>query len=242
MFSGFQMAVMTLTARSATTEFLPQRPSHRESAACDFDRLLASRHARDLRRPPSTTKPRRCKSLVPRWFSWYNAAFLFGAASGGLVFGWLGDRIGRVRAMAASIFCFSFFSGLGYFVATPEQLLLLRFLSGMGVGGMWPTGVSLASEAWSDASRPLVAGMLGTSANVGLVILNCARLSSIQVEPDSWRWTLLICASLPHLPGRPRLVRRARIARAGSRHASRRRRQRPATSRWQPCFARRCCG
>jgi MFS family permease len=94
--------------------------------------------------------------------------------------------------MAASITCFSLFSGLGYFVATPEQLLLLRFISGMGVGGMWPTGVALASEAWSDASRPVVAGVLGTAANVGLVIFNVIGYYN-PVVPDSWRWTLLLC-------------------------------------------------
>src|SRR5207248_9514135 len=93
------------------------------------------------------------KTIVPRWFSWYNAAFLFGAAYGGFVFGWLGDRLGRVRSMGASIFCFSVFSAVGYFAASPEQLLLTRFLAAMGVGGMWPTGVSLRSEAWSEGSR-----------------------------------------------------------------------------------------
>ena len=139
-------------------------------------------------------KRKRSKTIVPRWFSWYNAAFLFGAACGGLVFGWLGDRSGRVRAMGASIFWFSLFSGVGYFSATPEQLLLSRFLAAMGVGGMWPTGVSLASEAWSEASRPMIAGMLGTSANVGLVTLNGLGYM-YDVGPTSWRWTLLVCAA-----------------------------------------------
>jgi MFS family permease len=96
--------------------------------------------------------------------------------------------------MGASIFCFSTFSGLGYFVATPEQLLLLRVLSGLGVGGMWPTGVALASEAWSDASRPMIAGLLGTSANVGLVFMN--TLGYVwPPTPESWRWLLLVCAA-----------------------------------------------
>src|SRR5439155_25353783 len=75
-----------------------------------------------------------------------------------------------------------------------EQLLVLRFLSGMGVGGMWPTGVSLASEAWSSASRPAVAGLLGTAANVGLVIFNFLGYQ-YPVTADSWRWTLLVCAT-----------------------------------------------
>src|SRR5438552_2862951 len=42
------------------------------------------------------------ESVVTRWFAWYQAAFLFGAAAGGWLFGWLGDRIGRTRAMALS--------------------------------------------------------------------------------------------------------------------------------------------
>jgi len=193
MFSGFQMAVMTLTARSATTEFL-RSGQLSASQMLSVERLLVAPKFSVGTNPPVSDEAETLKATVPRWFSWYNAAFLFGAACGGLVFGWLGDAIGRVRAMGASIFWFSLFSGLGYFSATPEQLLLSRFLAAMGVGGMWPTGVSLASEAWSEGSRPLVAGMLGTSANVGLVTLN--GLGYVYaVGPDSWRWTLLVCAS-----------------------------------------------
>jgi MFS transporter, SHS family, sialic acid transporter len=193
MFSGFQMAVMTLSARSATTEFLrlgrvsPEEP-------LKFSRLLLPLQSPRPVGSGSDAEAAQLARIVPRWFSWYNAAFLFGAASGGLIFGWLGDRIGRVRAMAASITCFSLFSGIGYFAASGEQLLLLRFLSGMGVGGMWPTGVSLASEAWSSASRPAVAGVLGTAANVGLVVFNLVGYQN-PVVPESWRWTLLLCAS-----------------------------------------------
>jgi SHS family sialic acid transporter-like MFS transporter len=193
MFSGFQMAVMTLTARSATTEFL-RSGQLSATEMLRVERLLVAPRVTAQSNPPKSEEKETLRAAVPRWFSWYNAAFLFGAAYGGLVFGWLGDWLGRVRAMGASIFWFSLFSGLGYFSATPEQLLLSRFLAAMGVGGMWPTGVSLASEAWSEASRPLVAGMLGTSANVGLVTLNALGYV-YDVGPDSWRWTLLVCAS-----------------------------------------------
>jgi MFS family permease len=64
----------------------------------------------------------------------------------------------------------------------------------MGVGGMWPTGVSLASEAWSDASRPMITGLLGTSSNVGLVTLNNNRYIH-HVLPGSWPWTQLVCGA-----------------------------------------------
>ena len=191
--SGFQMAVMTLCAPSATTEFL-RSGQLTASSVLRPERLLAPPAWPN--RPPLTSADESVvrKKVESLWFSWYNAAFLFGAAAGGLVFGWMGDWLGRVKAMGASIFCFSVFSGLGYFAATPEQLLVLRVLSGLGVGGMWPTGVALASEAWSDASRPMIAGLLGTSANVGLVLLNVLGYRW-PATPDSWRWLLLVCAT-----------------------------------------------
>jgi MFS family permease len=194
MFSGFQMAVMTLAAPSATKAFL------RSGQIGPNSIFRLERLARPLampQRPPSSAAESEAEALKKvdgLWFSWYNAGFLLGAAAGGLVFGWLGDRIGRVRAMAASIGCFSLFSGLGYFTTTAEQLLLLRFLSGMGIGGMWPTGVALASEAWSDASRPMISGMLGTSANVGLLFMNILAYFR-PATPDSWRWLLIVCAT-----------------------------------------------
>ncbi len=192
-FSGFQMAVMTLAAPSATAEF--QRSGQVSTdGVFRLERLAQRLQLRATPAPDSPAAAAARKKFEGLWFSWYNAAFLFGAAAGGLVFGWMGDRLGRVRAMGASIACFSLFSGIGYFAAAPEQLLLLRILSGLGVGGMWPTGVALASEAWSDASRPMIAGLLGTSANVGLVFLNA--LGYIwPATPESWRWLLLVCAS-----------------------------------------------
>src|SRR5947199_234729 len=51
------------------------------------------------------------KEMVGRWFAWYQCAFLFGAAAGGLVFGWLGDRFGRAKGMSASIFTYSALAG-----------------------------------------------------------------------------------------------------------------------------------
>src|SRR6266568_3597753 len=52
---------------------------------------------------------------IGQWMGRITACFLVGAACGGLVFGWLGDRLGRVRAMALSILTYSLVTGLGYF-------------------------------------------------------------------------------------------------------------------------------
>lgn len=133
------------------------------------------------------------ESELGKWFAWYNASFLFGAAAGGLLFGWLGDRSGRVKAMGGSILCFTGFSGLSYFVTTPEQLLVLRFLACLGVGGMWPNGIALASEAWSEVSRLTLAGLIGTAANVGLVILALIATQRA-ITPEDWRWVLVLVA------------------------------------------------
>jgi MFS family permease len=136
----------------------------------------------------------RIEVTADQWLSWFVAAFLLGAAVGGLVLGWLGDRAGRVRAMAVSILCYSLITGLGYFATSPEQLLVLRFLACVGIGGMWPTGVALVNEAWPGLSRPVVAGVIGASANVGFLVLGILMLSH-PVTRTSWRWVMLLGAT-----------------------------------------------
>src|SRR5438309_489849 len=73
------------------------------------------------------------EARVGEWFAWYLCAFLLGGAVGGAVFGRLGDRSGRVRAMGWSILCFSVFTGASWFARTVEELLALRFLASLGV-------------------------------------------------------------------------------------------------------------
>src|SRR5689334_9902441 len=70
-----------------------------------------------------------------RWFAWFQAAFLFGAAAGGWIFGSLGDRIGRTKAMGLSVIWQSLFTFATYFANAPEAFLMLRFLACMGIGG-----------------------------------------------------------------------------------------------------------
>src|SRR3990170_5917670 len=112
------------------------------------------------------------KELGGKWFAWFTAALMLGAAVGGSLLGNLGDRIGRARAMGVSILFYSIFAGLGAFVDTCEHMLLLRFLVGLGVGGMWPNGVALVAECWPNASRPTVSGVLGAGINVGILGLS----------------------------------------------------------------------
>jgi predicted MFS family arabinose efflux permease len=127
------------------------------------------------------------------WFARFTASLMLGAAIGGIALGNLGDRIGRTRAMGVSVLFYSVFAGLGAFVKTQEQMLVLRFLVGLGVGGMWPNGVALVSECWPNASRPLVSGVMMAGLNAGILLLSqLARVWTI--SPDSWRWIFKLAA------------------------------------------------
>ncbi len=162
MFAGMQMAVTSLVMHNAASTLLIENADGGEVT----------------------------KGEIGQWFGFLVCAFLMGAATGGYLFGWVGDRIGRSKAMAMSILCYSLFAGLTWFARTPEELFLLRFLTCMGIGGMWPNGIALVSEAWPNISRPFLAGAIGTAANVGILLFATMTLY-IHVTPETWRWTML---------------------------------------------------
>lgn len=128
------------------------------------------------------------------WFARFTAALMCGAAVGGIFLGSLGDRMGRTRALGVSVVFYSVFAGLGAFVKTQEQMLALRFLVGLGVGGVWPNAVALAAECWPDKSRPIIAGLMGAALNGGILMLSqIAR--AWPITPDSWRWVFQLAAA-----------------------------------------------
>jgi MFS family permease len=139
----------------------------------------------------SSYEPSQIEQVAAQWFAWYQAAFLLGAAAGGWVFGALGDRAGRTRAMAASVLCYSIITGITYFATDPFLIWVLRFVACMGIGGAWPNAVALAVEGLPGVSRPLLAGLMGAAANVGFVLLGVVCYYFF-VTPESWRWVLLV--------------------------------------------------
>jgi MFS family permease len=128
------------------------------------------------------------------WFARFTAALMLGAAIGGILLGSLGDRIGRARAMGVSILFYSVFAGMGAWVTSQEQMLVLRFVVGLGVGGVWPNAVALVAECWPDKARPTVAGLMGAAINSGILLLSqVAQVWS--VTPDAWRWLFHLAAA-----------------------------------------------
>lgn len=155
-----------------------------------------------------------------QWFGVIMATFLIGAATGGVVFGWLGDRIGRVRAMSLSILTYAIFTGLCGCATQAWHIAALRFIASLGMGGEWSLGVALVTELWPNKSRAFLAGLIGAAANVGflavgllsLVLVNFIQgfgefLSAIGMPEatvqtllrgDGWR-LLMIAGALPAL-------------------------------------------
>ena len=137
--------------------------------------------------------PEQLNNLISDWWAYQQCAFLFGAAAGGYIFGKLGDRIGRTRTLGISILWFSVLTGLAYFVKDPLQLLCIRFLACLGIGGCWPNGVALVSETWSKIARPIMASLIGMAGNIGIFTF-ATMMAQNPVDVDSFRDVFLIGA------------------------------------------------
>lgn len=121
-------------------------------------------------------------------FGIITASFLVGAATGGVVFGWLGDRIGRVRAMTLSVLVYALFTGLCGLSQSAWQLGILRFIAALGMGGEWSLGVALVMEVWPNRSRAFMAGLIGAAANVGYMLVGFVGLNLTLLLADLGEW------------------------------------------------------
>ncbi len=147
------------------------------------------------------------ENLIGLWNSLAIAAFLIGAATGGVLFGWLGDRLGRVRAMTFSILTYALVSGLGGFAIAPWQIVAVRFLAALGMGGEWSLGVALVMEVWGGRSRALLAGLIGAAANAGYLLVSMLSLGVSSLRGNllelglSQSWTgwrlMMVLGTLP---------------------------------------------
>jgi SHS family sialic acid transporter-like MFS transporter len=142
MFDGVELGLFPLTARPAIQEMLSR-----------------------------TMTPEQVATHIGSWMSYIAAGTLVGAAAGGVLFGWLGDRIGRVSTLAWTVLTYSVFSGICAVATRPLHLFVLRFLSSLGMGGEWAVGVALVMEVWPGRWRPMLASIMGVAANAGFFLI-----------------------------------------------------------------------
>jgi MFS family permease len=100
---------------------------------------------------------------VAQYSGYVTMIFMIGWASGGVLFGVLGDRIGRARTMIFTILLYATFTGLSVFSTSVWDFSFYRFLTGLGVGGQFSVGVAIVAETVSDRARPYALGWLQAS-------------------------------------------------------------------------------
>jgi MFS family permease len=110
------------------------------------------------------------KSLISKWNNIALGFFLLGGAVGGVFFGALSDRIGRSKTMIYTILFYSLFTCLSAFAQAPWQMVLLRFLVAMGVGGEWAVASAMVAEVMPTRSRPVMSSIFHASSVFGTLL------------------------------------------------------------------------
>src|SRR5580658_10193004 len=114
-----------------------------------------------------------------------NSLTLVASGIGGLLFGVLADRIGRIRSLMAGIFVYALASAACGFSHTIPQLATFRFVLGLGMGGEWTTGAALIAETWRAEHRGKALGLMQSAYAIGEAI---AALVVAAVLPHfGWR-------------------------------------------------------
>lgn len=137
--------------------------------------------------------------VVTEYAGYATMAFMLGWACGGVIFGILGDRFGRVKTMTLSILFYSIFTGLSVFSTGVWDFSVYRFLTGLGVGGQFAVGVALVAEVLPAAARPYALGALQSCSAAGnilaaLIGIGLGELQQAHIIESSWRAMFLIGA------------------------------------------------
>jgi MFS family permease len=110
---------------------------------------------------------------------------LIGAVVGGLVFGLLSDRLGRIQVLTWTIVIFALFTGLCAFAQGYWDLLTYRAFAGLGLGGEFGIGMALAAEAWPAAKRARASSYVGLGWQFG--VLAAALMTPALLPIIGWR-------------------------------------------------------
>ncbi|MDA1276743.1 MAG: MFS transporter [Verrucomicrobia bacterium] len=133
---------------------------------------------------------------VTEFGGYATSIFLVGWATGGLVFGVLGDRIGRAKTMVITILLYSLFTGLSGFSVGFWDFAFYRFLTGLGVGGEFAVGVALVAEVMPERARPYALGLLQALSTVGnvsaaLVGITIGSLQQSGLIDQNYAWRIM---------------------------------------------------
>jgi MFS transporter, putative metabolite:H+ symporter len=135
-------------------------------------------------------------NLSATWLGWIGASALAGSLVGSLLLGRLADQTGRKRVFQTSILWYSIFTALTALAWGPTSLLALRFLAGIGLGGMLVVDPSLLAEYLPPQRRGRFLVLLDFFWPVGLLIAIGLSWVFLDRLGGAWRW-LFVAAALP---------------------------------------------
>ena len=124
------------------------------------------------------------------------SVFIAGWATGGLIFGMLGDRIGRAKTMMLTILIYSACTGLSALSQTVYDFAFYRFLTGLGVGGEFAVGVALVAEVMPTKARTQALGLLqalSAFGNISAALINLQLGLTEEEGLPMARWRLMFC-------------------------------------------------
>jgi MFS family permease len=137
-------------------------------------------------------------SEVQAYSGYATSIFMIGWATGGMIFGSVGDRFGRAKTLTLTVLLYSFCTGLSAFSVGWIDFAVYRFLTGLGVGGVFGLAVTLVADTLPPRSRTGALGMLQALSAVGNIGAGLAYLfvtKVVKLEPSlSWKVMFLLGA------------------------------------------------
>ena len=107
-------------------------------------------------------------------------SMMVGWATGGILFGMLSDRLGRVKTMVATLVAYTLFSGFTGLARNGYEFLLYRFMGGLGIGGMFGAAATLLAESVPGRIRAVALGSMQALSALGNI---AGSLLSSWIQP-----------------------------------------------------------
>src|SRR5947209_13183555 len=115
---------------------------------------------------------------------------LLASGIGGVLFGFIADRIGRKRALMLSILTYSICSFASGLATSVLMLAVFRFILGLGMGGEWNTGATLVAETWPTELRAKATSIVQSYCAIGYAF--AALVAGIVLHYADWRMVFFI--------------------------------------------------
>ncbi|HNY28682.1 MAG TPA: MFS transporter, partial [Candidatus Sumerlaeota bacterium] len=126
------------------------------------------------------------------WVGIAQTCLIIGWAVGGLFFGMVGDRLGRTRTMSVTILIYAAGTGLSGLAQSPIQFIILRFITGLGVGGEFAAGASLVAETFPAHARVMALSIVQAMSAVGNIMAGVIYYY-VGANPEwGWRWVFAV--------------------------------------------------